>query len=83
MNLVRFRDKLLFMEKVHAKILTDESGKPVAVQITYTEWLEIEAALTGLECGGSSQETIESYRGTVSLTEDALAYQHRIRSEWS
>lgn len=42
-------DPIVILEKpmslIHKKILTDENKRPVAVQIDYAEWLEIEKKL--------------------------------------
>ncbi len=70
------------MRKIKKKILTDSSEKPVAVQIEYTDWLEIERSLNLL--GEDPQDTdLSKYEGIISLTEDPLGYQVRIRQEWS
>jgi hypothetical protein len=70
------------MRKIQKKILTDSSQKPVAVQIAYADWLEIERSLN-LVSDDSQTTDLSSYEGIISLTEEPLAYQSRIRQEWS
>ena len=70
------------MQRIRKKILTDAAQRPVAVEIDYEDWLKIERAL-----GESSPEPrltdLAGYHGVVSLTEEPLAYQTRVRNEWS
>jgi hypothetical protein len=70
------------MQKIRKKILTDAAHRPVAVQIAYEDWLKIERTL-----GSSSAESrvtdLSAHRGILALTEDPLAYQTRVRNEWS
>jgi hypothetical protein len=48
----------------------------------YTDWLEIERSLNLL--GEDTRNTdLSSYEGVITLTEDPLGYQSRIRQEWS
>ena len=69
------------MQRIRKKIVTDEAQQPIAVQIDYADWLKIERSLnlpqeeevTDLSC----------YNGVISLTEEPLAYQARVRNEWS
>jgi hypothetical protein len=69
------------MQRIRKKIVTDEANEPIAVQIDYTDWLKIERALN------LSQEQevtdLSRYSGVISLTEEPLAYQARVRGEWS
>lgn len=62
--------------------MTDENSQPVAVQIDWADWLEIEKSLfqPGITTGAAS---LSRYAGSISLTEDPLAFQERIRGEWS
>ncbi len=69
------------MLTIHKKVLLDEAMNTVAVQIDYADWIEIAQRL------GIEQKTVESaalgeYEGTISLTEDPMAFQTRIREEW-
>lgn len=68
---------------VRKKIVTDDDHNPIAVQIDYEDWLEIERMLLGV--------IVEEYPSDLSrfagkmkteLTEDPVAYQRRIRDEW-
>ncbi len=75
------------MHAIRKKIVTDEDSRPVAVQIDYEDWLEIERLLevSGAErpeAGGSKyRELLEKTRGGWKGG-DGLEYQIRIREEW-
>lgn len=64
---------------IHKMILTDENMHPVAVQIPYKEWLEIEIAIKNTKIKKSH---IAHLSGTIKLSEDPLKYQQNIRNEW-
>lgn len=69
------------MRAIRKKIVTDEDSRPVAVQIDYEDWLEIERLLD--LCGGEAETTdLSRYSGIIKLAEDPLEYQERIRGEW-
>jgi len=71
--------------KVHAiakKLVTDEANRPVAVQIDYADWLAIARELR-LEGDGARQVDLSRFAGTITLAEDPLEFQTRIRGEWS
>ncbi len=68
------------MRAIRKKILKDDSERPVAVQIDYEDWLEIERLLK-LSTRGS--QPADRYAETIPLGEDPLQYQTRLRSEWS
>jgi hypothetical protein len=70
------------MRKIRKKILTDSSERPIAVQIDYSDWLEIERSLN-LEGDDPRNTDLSSYEGIITLTEEPLGYQSRIRQEWS
>lgn len=76
------------MRAIQKKIVTDEDHNPVAVQIDYEDWLEIERLLGAREAekaeSGRSrfQELLEKTRGTWKGG-DGLEYQIRIREEWA
>jgi len=70
------------MRKIKKKILTDNAERPIAVQIDYTDWLEIERTLI-LEGDQPGNTDLSIYEGVITLTEDPLGYQSRIRQEWS
>jgi hypothetical protein len=75
------------MHPISKKIVTDESMRPVAVQIDYADWLEVERLL-GLN--GSNGQTgsvpgstdLNRFAGSISLGEDPVQFQRRIRGEW-
>ncbi len=72
------------MHKIRKKILTDETERPVAVQIDYSDWLEIERSLDLRDVETETRNTdLSAYDGVITLTEDPLQYQSRIRQEWS
>ena len=70
------------MRKIGKKILRDQSQRPVAVQIDYSDWLEIERRLN-LRSDEVRSTDLSGYEGVITLTEDPLDYQARIRQEWS
>jgi hypothetical protein len=51
------------------------------VQIDYDDWLKIERSLS--LSSAAESVNISRFRGSVRLTEDPIAYQNRIRGEWS
>ena len=70
------------MHKIGKKIIKDESQRPVAVQIDYSDWLEIERRLD-LRSKETRSTDLSKYKGVITLTEEPLSYQSRIRQEWS
>lgn len=70
------------MLKIRKKILTDKAKRPVAVEIDYSDWLEIERSLD-LRSGETRNTDLSAYEGVVTLTEDPVQYQSRLRQEWS
>lgn len=71
------------MHNIQKKILTDEENKPVAVQIAYGDWLEIEEVLESQSISEAKVTDLSRHKGAIQLSEDPLEYQKRIRSEWS
>jgi hypothetical protein len=69
------------MQRIRKKIVTDEANEPIAVQIDYTDWLKIERALNLPQ--EEEVTDLSRYSGVISLTEEPLAYQARVRGEWS
>ncbi len=73
------------MLDISKKIVTDEEGTPVAVQIDYSDWEQIEEQLRSSpeakESGSSFESTLEMTRD-IWTGEDGLTYQRQIRSEW-
>jgi hypothetical protein len=72
----------IYMRKIRKKILTDNAERPIAVQIDYSDWLEIERSLN-LQGEDPPNTDLSSYEGIITLTEEPLEYQSRIRQEWS
>jgi hypothetical protein len=70
------------MRGIRKKIITDEAQQPVAVQIDYSDWLKIERMLNLAPTEGVATN-LWRYHGVLSLTEEPLAYQARVRNEWS
>ena len=66
------------MQKIKTKVLTDEASKPVAVQIDYSDWLEIERSL-GLQGEQKRSTDLSSHYGVIKLAEEPLEYQSRLR----
>jgi hypothetical protein len=69
------------MHAIRKSIVTDEAMRPIAVQIDYADWIEIEQSL-GLTDQLSRTVDPSQFAGIISLTEDPLAFQTRIRGEW-
>jgi hypothetical protein len=70
------------MQRIRKRIITDETQRRVAVQIEYTDWLRIERSLH-LQDEETKITDLARYDGVISLTEEPLAYQARMRNEWS
>lgn len=70
------------MHEIHPKILTDENMRPVAVQIDYDDWLAIEQQLDIQRERGAPTD-LADFSGVLQWPEDAVAYQRRVREEWT
>nr|MBF0222735.1 hypothetical protein [Desulfobulbaceae bacterium] len=71
------------MQSIRKKIVTDEGLHPIAVQIDYADWLEIEKIIDFKEKENATKQfNINKYAGVISLTEDPLQFQSEIRGEW-
>ena len=68
------------MRAIQKKIVVDEAQNPVAVQIDYEDWLEIERLL-GLRSEEKKPTDLSKYRG-IWKGGDGLEYQMKIREEW-
>ena len=67
---------------IRHRLVTDEQMRPVAVQIAYEDWIEIERALTQPpEPSGDFEALLERSRG-IWTKGDGLEYQQRLREEW-
>jgi hypothetical protein len=71
------------MRKIRKKMLTDKAERPIAVQIDYNDWLEIERSLNLQGEEDIRNTDLSAHEGVISLTEEPLGYQSRIRQEWS
>lgn len=69
------------MIAIRKKIVTDEDHKPVEVVISYDDWLEIERLLN-IRKADRRHVDLSRFAGTITLTEDPLEFQRRIRAEW-
>ena len=69
------------MHTIHKKVLLDEAMNTVAVQIDYADWVDIARRL-GIEQKAVESAALEQYAGSISLTEDPMAFQTRMRDEW-
>ena len=70
------------MRGIRKKIVTDEAQQPVAVQIDYADWLRIERMLN-LRSGRVKRSDLSRYAGVISLTEEPLSYQARVRGKFN
>ena len=66
---------------MNKRILTDEQMHPIAVQIDYEDWLRIEKLLPN-DLGPKVHRDLSTHAGVLTLREDPLNYQLRVRSEW-
>jgi hypothetical protein len=72
----------MLLDEIHKRVLVDKDQRPVAVQIDYADWMEIESALNPRAAQPKVTDPM-LYAGAIRLTEDPLEYQIRIRGEWS
>lgn len=70
-------------KKIVKKFVIDENHQPVAVQIDYADWLEIERLLD-IQPPKPRRIDLSRFQGKLQmeLTEDPVEYQRRIRDEW-
>lgn len=69
------------IKPIRKRIVTDEAMHPVAVQIDYKDWIKIEKFLNLKEKKIVGVD-LWHHSGVISLKEDPLAFQSRIRGEW-
>ncbi len=69
------------MIAIRKKIVTDEDHNPIEVVISYDDWLEIEKLLN-LQKPEPRRVDLSRFAGSITLTEDPLEFQRRIRAEW-
>jgi len=70
------------MRPIRKSVVTDESMRPIAVQIDYADWLEIERLLD-LRSDDGKKLDVSRFVGVMALDEEPLEYQARVRGEWS
>jgi hypothetical protein len=77
------------MRTIHKKIVMDEARNPIAVQIDYEDWLEIERLLKmqrpeekPTENQQDDFEVLADKLGEAWQGGDGLEYQTRLREEW-
>ena len=70
------------MSPIHKQLVTDAEGRPVSVLIPYEEWLRIERQLE-VTAEGTGPQQLRRHEGGIHLSEDPVAYQRRLRDEWS
>ncbi len=68
-------------EDIRKKIVFDENNNPVEVIISYAEWEKIEKII-GKVISPATPEILNRAAGTLTLREDPLEYQRRLRNEW-
>lgn len=77
------------MLDIKKRIVTDEDGQPIAVQVDYADWVEIERQLADTRSDDTSET--QERPSLKELSEkirphwkggDGLDYQRRIRAEW-
>jgi len=69
------------MSPIARKLVTNEARQVVAIQIDYEDWLKIEPLLNKHSLPQKTTD-LNSFAGTISLTEGPLEFQKRIRGEW-
>ena len=71
------------MERIEKQVITDEAGHPIAIQLDYREWLRIERALQLSSHARQQTTDLARFNGALPFREDPLAYQRRMRREWT
>ena len=69
------------MKPVEPLYVCDSSGRAIAVQIKYEDWLEIEAIL-GQRTTPPVAHKINDFAGCLKQLGDGVEYQRRVREEW-
>ena len=75
------------MTPIRKHIVTDDSQKPVAIQLSMTDWLRIEPVLREkgfLSEEPAATEITQLLQATVGIWNqgDGLNYQQSVRGEW-
>jgi len=71
------------MKLAPRRIILDEANNPVAVEIAYEDWLQIEAMVGAQDQPEVEPVDLSKFAGTVPFDEDGVAYQRRLREEWN
>lgn len=69
------------MVSFNKTIITDDQQRPIAVQVDYATWLEIERILQERR-GVQPGTDLNRLAGKLRLDEDPLLKQRRLRDEW-
>ncbi len=67
------------MTNIRKRIVTDESGRPVAVQISYDDWVRLEARLAEKDDSPEKVGGLNKHSGKISLRFDPMDFQQRAR----
>lgn len=67
---------------IRRRLVTDEQMRPVAVQIAYEDWIEIERALAQVPLPSDDFDALLERSRGIWTQGDGLAYQQRLREEW-
>ena len=71
------------MGPIRKHIVTDETGQPIAVQVDYEAWQEIERELSLVDRAEAEGIDLSRFSGILTFQEDPVDYQHRMRREWA
>lgn len=70
------------MSDIKKQIVTDEDGRPVAVQIAYSDWVALEARLAASGEPEKEPADLSKHYGVMPLRVDPMAFQQQARDEW-
>lgn len=72
------------MRNFRKEVITNDPMRPLAVQMDYADWVEIERQLSESESPvqGTRLIDLSPFSGTLRWGEDGVAYQRRLREEW-
>lgn len=68
------------MRPIEPLILSDASGKPVAVQLKYADWLEIQRTMA--QQPSASGKHPNEFAGKLRKLGDGIEFQRKARDEW-
>ena len=68
------------MPEIHKTIITDTQQNPLAVQIPYQEWLDIERLLN-LSSGMKATTNLARHAGRLDWPVDGMEYQRHASSD--